>query len=97
MTAGGWGGIILLEKGGVGHSLVARLDGVQEVGGLDPFTPTIKEVKMGKKRTTNHHESATFQQLWNDLGSKLIQAAQEQLSLNQQVQGSIPWRLILDM
>ena len=50
---------------------------------------------MRHKKATDYHNSLTFQQLWDALGSKLIEAAQGRLTLNQPVQGSTPWRLTL--
>jgi len=50
---------------------------------------------MRHKKATDYHNSPTFRQLWDALGSKLIEAAQGRLTLNQPVQGSTPWRLTL--
>ena len=40
----------------------------------------------------DYHDSPTFQQLWDALGSKLIEAAQGCLTFNQGVAGSRPAR-----
>ena len=47
---------------------------------------------MPKKRATACHNSPTFQQLWDTLGSKLTEAAREQLPSKQWVVGSNPTR-----
>ena len=47
---------------------------------------------MGKKRATALPNSPTFQQLWDALGSKLIEAAQGRLPSKQRVVGSNPPR-----
>ena len=44
------------------------------------------------KRAPASHDSPTLQQLWDALGSKLIEAPQEQLSSKQRVVGSNPSR-----
>ena len=46
------------------------------------------------ERVPDYHDSATFQQLWDALGSKLMEAAQGNLTFNQGVAGSRPARLI---
>jgi len=51
---------------------------------------------MVKERATDYQNFPTFQQLWEALGSKLIEAAQGRLTLNQPVTGSSPVRLTLD-
>jgi hypothetical protein len=43
-----------------------------------------------KQRAPALPDSATFQQLWDTLGSKLIEAAQEHLLYTQGVRGSSP-------
>ncbi|GAF72136.1 unnamed protein product [marine sediment metagenome] len=43
-----------------------------------------------KRRVPASPETATFQQLWEALGSKLIEAAQEQALYTQGVRGSSP-------
>jgi len=45
-----------------------------------------------KKGVPDYHNSHTFQQLWDALGSKLIKAAQGSLTFNQGVTGSRPVR-----
>ena len=45
-----------------------------------------------KKGVPDYHNSPTFQQLWDALGSKLIEAAQGSLTFNQGVTGSRPVR-----
>jgi len=40
----------------------------------------------------DYHDSPTFQQLWDALGSKLIETAREHLTFNQGVTGSRPVR-----
>jgi hypothetical protein len=45
---------------------------------------------MMKQRTPALPDSPTFQQLWDALGSKLIEAAQERLLYTQEVRGSSP-------
>jgi hypothetical protein len=47
---------------------------------------------MENKRVLDYHNSATLQQLWDALGSKLIQAAQGSLTFNQGAAGSRPAR-----
>jgi hypothetical protein len=44
------------------------------------------------ERVPDYHDSPTFQQLWDTLGSKLINAAQGHLTFNQGVAGSRPAR-----
>ncbi len=44
------------------------------------------------KRAPDYHNSPTFQQLWDALGSKLIHAAQGHKTFNQGVTGSRPVR-----
>jgi len=46
-------------------------------------------IKM-KQRAPALPDSPTFQQLWDTLGSKLIETAQERLLYTQEVTGSIP-------
>jgi hypothetical protein len=43
-----------------------------------------------KQRAPALPDSPTFQQLWDALGSKLIEAAQERLLYTQEVRGSSP-------
>ena len=43
---------------------------------------------MAKQRATALSNSATFQQLWDALGSKLMETAQEQLPSKQWVESS---------
>ena len=45
-----------------------------------------------EERVPDYHNSPTFQQLWDALGSKLIEAAQGHLTFNQGVAGSRPAR-----
>jgi len=45
-----------------------------------------------EERVPDYHNSPTFQQLWDALGSKLIEAAQGHLTFNQGVTGSRPVR-----
>ncbi len=52
---------------------------------------------MKNQRADDYHDSPTFQQLWDALGSKLVEAAQEQLTLNQPVGGSSPPRLTIKL
>jgi len=47
---------------------------------------------MKKERAPDLSNSATFQQLWDALGSKLREAAQGSLTFNQGVTGSRPVR-----
>ena len=44
------------------------------------------------ERVPDYHDSPTFQQLWDALGSKLMEAAQGNLTFNQGVTGSRPVR-----
>ncbi len=45
-----------------------------------------------EERVPDCHNSTSFQQLWDALGSKLIEAAQGSLTFNQGVTGSRPVR-----
>jgi len=45
-----------------------------------------------EERVPDYHNSTSFQQLWDALGSKLIEAAQGSLTFNQGVTGSRPVR-----
>ena len=45
---------------------------------------------MTKQRVPALSDSATFQQLWDTLGSKLIESARERLLYTQEVRGSSP-------
>ncbi len=47
---------------------------------------------MKNQRADDYHDSLTLQQLWDALGSKLIEAAQGQLPSKQRVVGSNPSR-----
>ncbi len=47
---------------------------------------------MKNQRADDYHDSPTLQQLWDALGSKLIEAAQGQLPSKQRVVGSNPSR-----
>ena len=51
---------------------------------------------MTKQRAPALPDSTTFQQLWDALGSKLIEAAQGNLTFNQVVAGSRPARPTLN-
>jgi hypothetical protein len=50
---------------------------------------------MTKERAADCHSSPSFQQLGDAPSSKLIEAAKQQLTLNQQVTGSTPVRLTI--
>jgi len=50
---------------------------------------------MRQKRAPDYHNSPTFQQLWDALGSKLIEILQGRHTFNQGVAGSSPTRPIL--
>jgi len=45
-----------------------------------------------RERAPDYRNSTTFQQLWDALGSKLIETAQGHLTFNQGVAGSRPAR-----
>jgi hypothetical protein len=47
-----------------------------------------------KKRAADLTNSMTIHQLGSGVVSKLAKHGEQQLTLNQQVQGSSPWRLI---
>jgi len=50
---------------------------------------------MRQKRAPDYHNFATFQQLWDALGSKLLEISQGRATFNQGVAGSSPARPIL--